>query len=418
MKPVLPILTNPKPAKSGTTGRSCWYRFYAMFSERFAEEVLAAAGLRSGAVVLDPWLGVGTTTTMAARTGLQSVGVDINPAMVAVANGRCISTGTATEAIAEIEKASDELKPTTILEGDPLLEWFGRSAAGALREWHRLILSRFPEKDCPQQAGFLRTAVFEAAWQLAGPYRSKNPTWVKKPPAEGRVDRPASEVTKAVLELARKKAADCDLAEPTPPQIVLGTSTRLGIPAAHVDFVLTSPPYCTRIDYAVSTRIELAVLGYGDDAVGDLRDATMGTSTVRRAEAKAERAWGQTCNDFLAAVLYHPSKSSANYYYKTFVQYFADLHSSLGEIDRCVKPGAGVVLVVQDSHYKGIGVNLAGVVTEMATRMGWGHVRRDDYGVAQTMRRVNTRSRRYRSDATSVESVLWFSAPTGGRHGR
>ena len=140
---------------------------------------------------------------------------------------------------------------------------------------------------------------------------------------------------------------------------------------------------------------------------------TMGTSTIRGPKTGPSEAWGRGSNELLSAILHHASKSSANYYYKTFLQYSSDLHKSLVEIGRCVKAGAGVVIVVQDSHYKGIRVDLAGIVTEMATALGWGEVRRDDYGVSQTMRRVNTRSRRYRADATSVESVLWFAAPAG-----
>jgi tRNA G10 N-methylase Trm11 len=54
-----------------------------MYSERFVEEVLAASGLGTDSVVLDPWLGVGTTTAVAARSGIRAVGFDINPAMVA-----------------------------------------------------------------------------------------------------------------------------------------------------------------------------------------------------------------------------------------------------------------------------------------------------------------------------------------------
>ena len=34
----------------------------------------------------------------------------------------------------------------------------------------------------------------------------------------------------------------------------------MDIAADSVDFVLTSPPYCTRIDSTAATRIELAVL--------------------------------------------------------------------------------------------------------------------------------------------------------------
>lgn len=415
MTQAYPALANPKPAKSGSTGRSCWYRFYAMFSEQFAEEVLQAASLPAGAVILDPWLGVGTTTAVAARAGYHAVGVDVNPVMVSVATGRCIDKMTATALVETIARASRTLKYAPLPKDDPLLAWFGKSAAASLRAWDRIIRDLHPGESHPVRAGFLHTVLFEAAWKLAAPYRAKNPTWVKQPSADNRTDCPAQEITNTVLSFARKKAAECLVGEAKSPRIQLGTSTRLdGLPAKHADFVLTSPPYCTRIDYAVSTRIELAVLGYDNAAVGALRDATMGTSTIRGGEVKPNEAWGRGCNDLLATILNHPSKSSANYYYKTFVQYFADLHASLGEIGRCVKPGAGVVIVVQDSHYKGTLVDLAGIVAEMAVGMGWEEVRRDDYGVSQTMRRVNTRSRRYRDDATSVESVLWYRTPTGG----
>jgi ubiquinone/menaquinone biosynthesis C-methylase UbiE len=414
MNIALPSIVNPKPARSGAARASCWYRYYAMFSERFAEEVLATAGLCRGAVVLDPWLGSGTTMAVAARSKLCAIGVDINPAMIAIANGRCVGRYAAVAAVAAVEKAARAMKASPAPEGDPLSDWFGPSAAGALRRWQQLIQTVPVARECPRVAGFLLTALFEAAWSIAGRYRTKNPTWVRKPTPADRADESAVGISKSVLAIAAKKAETCQLVSPRPSTVLLGTSTQLDVPARRVDFVLTSPPYCTRIDYAISTRVELAVLGFSDTAVAALRDSMMGTSTIRQAEPAAHHLWGVVCNELLAHVLHHPSKSSANYYYKTFVQYFADLHASLREIDRCAKSGAGVVLVVQDSRYKGTKIDLAAIVTEMAAGLWWKATRRDDHVVCQTMRRVNTRSRLYRADASSTETVLWFKTAAGG----
>lgn len=407
------LLANPKPTKSGLVERSCWYRFYAMFSEKFAEEAIGAANLKPESIVLDSWLGVGTTTFIAAKSGMKAVGIDINPVMVVVANGRCIDRKTAEETVEKVALASGQLKFASLPKTDPLLGWFGSRAASAIREWQRLILTLFPMDKHPKQAGFLLTALFEAAWKLAASYRSKNPTWVKKPEPAQRVESSAARLSRLVLELAQSKAKGCCESAIATPAIQLGTSTKMDLPDSHIDFVLTSPPYCTRIDYAVSTRIELAVLGYDDKAVAELRDATMGTSTIRRTRPTADKLWGPICSDILAQIKLHPSKSSANYYYKNYVQYFADLHVSLGELHRCLKPGATAVIVVQDSRYKGMRVDLAGIVTEMASSLRWALTRRDDYEVVQTMRLVNTRSRRYRADANSVESVLWFTKSKG-----
>jgi hypothetical protein len=114
----------------------------------------------------------------------------------------------------------------------------------------------------------------------------------------------------------------------------------------------------------------------------------------------------------LDKVFKHPSKSSRSYYYKTYIQYFDDLYRSLVEITRCTRPGGQVVIVVQDSYYKGIHTDLPGIVGEMGQVLGW---RLDDlqaYRIARTMRRVNTRSRAYRHDTSCVETVQWFA--TGG----
>ncbi|WP_410712175.1 DNA methyltransferase [Bradyrhizobium sp. BEA-2-5] len=48
----------------------------------------------SGQVVLDPWNGSGTTTSVANGAGLTAVGIDINPAMAVVAKARLSPTTT------------------------------------------------------------------------------------------------------------------------------------------------------------------------------------------------------------------------------------------------------------------------------------------------------------------------------------
>ena len=65
------------------------YRYYAGYSRPFVYDILSR--WPSHALVLDPWNGSGTTTTVAAELGLECVGVDLNPAMVVVARAALIS---------------------------------------------------------------------------------------------------------------------------------------------------------------------------------------------------------------------------------------------------------------------------------------------------------------------------------------
>ena len=60
---------------------------FAMFPERLVEPCILA-GCPVGGVVLDPFLGSGTTGAVAKRLGRQYIGIDLNPAYCRAAEDR------------------------------------------------------------------------------------------------------------------------------------------------------------------------------------------------------------------------------------------------------------------------------------------------------------------------------------------
>jgi SAM-dependent methyltransferase len=383
-----------------------------MFSEEFAKNVITESGIGPDAMVLDPWLGAGTSTAVAAFAGCRSAGLDVNPVMVAVSRGRTLDQASAKKCVRAVRAKVAHMAKRLATPEDPLLEWFRPQAANALRRWECAARSVYSGAHSPEELGFFLTCLFEAASELAAPYRSRNPTWVKKPDAKSRLNATPARIWELVLAAANRRIGRCP---PTParhrPSIQLGTSIGLSLPDDFADLVLTSPPYCTRIDYAISTAVEAAVLGLDPPAAEALRNGTMGTSTIRGGTLGVKSEWGRTCQALLATVADHPSKASRSYYYKNFLQYFDDLGRSVVEIDRCVRPGGQIVIVVQDSVYKGERVDLATIVAEMARPLGWQEVSRAGFPVPNNMRRVNTRSRLYLPDVASIETVLWFLKP-------
>jgi tRNA G10 N-methylase Trm11 len=190
----------------------------------------------------------------------------------------------------------------------------------------------------------------------------------------------------------------------------VASSTSLPLLDRVVDFVLTSPPYCTRIDYAMATAIELAVLGYGSSGgLGALRRQLIGTSTVPAEVPEASAAWGPSCCEFMQKVAGHRAKASGTYYYKNHAQYFTSISQSLAELGRVLNPGGTCVLVAQDSYYKDVHNDLPQIFVEMASAHGLKLVRREDFRLAATMARVNPRARQYRSRFNATESVLCLS---------
>ena len=65
---------------------------FATFPEKLIEPCILA-GCRPGGVVLDPFLGSGTTAAVSARTGREYIGIDINPEYIELAKERIAEAG-------------------------------------------------------------------------------------------------------------------------------------------------------------------------------------------------------------------------------------------------------------------------------------------------------------------------------------
>ena len=168
--------------------------------------------------------------------------------------------------------------------------------------------------------------------------------------------------------------------------IRVASSEKLPLDDDSIDHVIASPPYCTRIDYAVSTSPELAFLGYDLDSDFDaLRRQLIGTSTVPADMPSFPSDLGPTCTHFLSALSRHTSKASSTYYYKNHVQYFQSIGNSISEISRVLKPCGKCILVVQDSYYKDLHNDLPSIFIEMAELRDLQLLDRSDFAVSRTM---------------------------------
>jgi len=348
---------------------SAWYKFYPGFSESFAESVLSSAGLDEGAWVLDPWNGGGTTTSAAASLGLNACGYDLNPVMIIVAKARCLDPA-----------EYPSLRPLTVDLGrkakklfkvspdDPLLTWLVPRSAAAIRGIEAAIQTLLVDDReylsvkargtdaVSGLAAFFYVALFRALGSVFSHFRTSNPTWLKRPGSPNARLRPGADYLRRIFksEIAKMLPKTTVIREIPRAERVLkvASSESLPLKTSSVDFVLASPPYCTRIDYAVATSAELSLLGFGyGSGFAELRRGLIGNTTVPEKAPPTSAAWGETCLGFLGDLREHGSKASATYYYKNHLQYFRSLSASVAEISRVLRRGGGCVLVVQDSYY-------------------------------------------------------------------
>lgn len=422
-------IPSPKRTKKVQRGWDGFFPYYAGFSEQFARELISSSNLKLGSMVHDPWNGSGTTTYAASTLDMRSIGFDLNPAMVIVAKARLLPPSEADSIEPLGHKIVTQAKSSFAFaeNDDPLMSWFGKSNAGALRSLEVSIREHlisettlgampitFDQLSTIAAANYV--ALFSVCRELAAPFRSTNPTWLRYRRDDENKPRYSNESIRrrylrklaamgAVLKARRKP----DNSEPGSADIRVADTTESELPAGSVDLVLTSPPYCTRIDYTAATRVELALLDpIANVRVDELGRQMIGSTRVPRHELKVSPIWGETCAQFLERLRSHPSKASAGYYYSTHLDYFDKIARSVSKLTQGLKRGKNAIFVVQDSHYKEIYNDLPKIISEICTNNALVLRRREDFHIRRTMAGFHPYARRYKKNAAAIEAVLCF----------
>jgi len=423
---------SPKRDKESRLGRSGWYQYYAGFSPSFVRDALDQSSARPGFDrLLDPWNGSGTTTEIGIREGFDSIGFDLNPVMVIVSKARTLQHNVQPSVKSLFEEII--LRAAQVeqeFEDDPLTKWLSMETATTMRKIEVALqailveaknysqLATLPSlKNISALAAFFYVGLFKSLREILLPFQSSNPTWIKRPTSvreriHVRRKDLVSILRTQIAEMAEDLAAEAlwVQAEKIPRvEVDVASSTCLPVANNSIHIVVTSPPYCTRIDYVVKTGPELALLGLGDSTkVHNLRDRMIGTPTIAEHLPEPHKKWGKTCLTLIDRVSLHKSRASKSYYLKTKIQYFDGLYKSLAELNRALANSGECFLVVQDSYYKEIHVDLAQIVREMGSSVGWHCDFSRDFASSRTMVGVNRGARAYRTPDLSVESVLHF----------
>jgi hypothetical protein len=324
-------ITNPKRNATSRRGWQGFFPYYAGFSEQFAREIIGSAALPAGAVVWDPWNGSGTTTSAADSLGINGRGTDINPVMVIVAKARLLPV-TEVDSLLSLTReviASAGRSRAKLRLDDPLLSWFDPDTSTYLRNLERSIRTLLVGERTIGKAGTdltelstiasaMYVALFTTAREAVNHAKTSNPTWLRKPGGQLSVavlNRQSfagsfqSNVT-TMINSMDGGLAPVALTEPRPTvTIEPGDTASMDASNLQADFVLTSPPYCTRIDYAAATRVELAfVEPWQTINAHQLSRMMIGSTRVPLDVPAPLRDWGSTCIAFLKKVRDHDRK--------------------------------------------------------------------------------------------------------------
>ena len=206
--------------------------------------MLSKFGAKSGEVVLDPFVGVGTTCLTCRELGIDSVGVDVSPLFTMVARVKVRDYD-----VDKLRRIRDELrafrfrKPNIENIKGFLRQLFSRYALEDLIFLRELISEKIEEVEYRE---FFLLALMKAAEKTSYIYRDGAVVKVRQD-----IPRPPSlrkmffRVVKAMI----KDVEDYPL-KPCEAVIIQGDARRLEmLEDSSVDYVITSPPYLNKIEY-------------------------------------------------------------------------------------------------------------------------------------------------------------------------
>jgi hypothetical protein len=252
-------------------------------------------------------------------------------------------------------------------------------------------------------------ALFHAVRQEIRGFVASNPTWVKTASSDSRLALDqgviAAGFRSACARLAEQLRLERPSAAPVRSEARLGSSTSIPEEPASIHAIVTSPPYCTRIDYVMATRPELAVLGFSANEVARLRGLMVGTPTMTTT-GHHPTPFGPTTRDYLSKVAAHPSRASGTYYLRYYQQYFSAMSASLQEARRVLKPGGEAFVVLQDSYYKDVHLDIATIVKELAASHDLHELDSHSFVVSATKASIHRPSHRYRTEFSARETII------------
>lgn len=409
-------INNPKRG-SENEKRANWYNYYAGFSHTFVRELIRELNLNENSIILDPWNGSGATTYAASIEGYSSIGSDLNPPMYVIAKSKLANKSDILAAKAKIKYLRVNVFSCRAEDDDYLTSWFDIKTASYIRYIDCFIckklnvdidtkLKSLNKADC-----VLYVALFNTIRLLLKTFVSSNPTWVKKAKqSENKLSIDNRVIKQSMVSLLNNKLDIDDFPLISRDSIFLSNDVKnLSLKDNSIDAIITSPPYCTRIDYGVATSPEAAVL-YGNYPIQieNIRRKLMGRTTIDK-KFNDSISFGTTADKFLLSVYEHKSRASNSYYYKNFYQYFMDLELSLIELGRVLKENGYLVCVVQDSYYKEIYCDLSLIIIELLNRKGFKLLQQKEFESSVNMANLNKKSRAYRDKTIATEYVLIFS---------
>lgn len=431
-----------------------WLKYREGFSAQLVKMLLKEFGIRKGDLVMDPFMGSGTTALVCCLDGINSIGYDILPmsklsinAKTSVYDYNIIELQLILEEIRNLQTPKDfdgHTNYVSITQGaypeseDKALAFYtsffdNSSYSEISKNLVKLCILNSLERisytiksgqylswdhRCPKIIAINQSRV--AAGK--SPFVNKNDKG-PLPTLKDTLILEFSQMLKDIQDLQTKNTefeAHCNFIEGS----VLFEITKLD--SNTIDGVITSPPYCNRYDYTRTYGLELAYLGKKDDDIKKLRQTLLSCTVESKPKIEALKDHYKNIGrlkDFeniIEIVNSNPVLNEINTALQarnangeinnkgvpTMVNgYFTELTFLFSELFRTCKPGAYVAFVNDNVRYAGEVIPVDYLSTSLAESVGFKPIK--VYTLRQTKGNSSQQMAKYGKIALRKSITIW-----------
>ena len=357
-----------------------WFPFKEAFAPQFVANVIQRQSRASG-VVLDPFAGSGTTALTAQYLGWKPCTIEVNPFLADLVEAkltrydpmrlaktwRGLRKNVAAQRVS-LKTVYSEAPPTLC---EPGVDGRWVFAATVLRRItaYRLCIEALPD---PEHRRFFRvllgaTLIPLSNVVISGKGRRYRRGWELLQRTASDVDHMMDDsVERALADVAHDERKEWNY------QVMRGDARIATASAPPIHLAIFSPPYPNSFDYTDIYNIELWVLGYLKSADDNraLRRATVHSHVQLVREPSHAPACVELA-DCLEALKNARSRLWSKHIPEMVGSYFADLSRVMQMVGRKLRPGGEAVVVVGDSRYDTVYVDVASILTDIAKAHGF-----------------------------------------------
>lgn len=365
-----------------------WLRLTPAFGVRLIQDNVR--GLHSGARVLDPFCGTGTTALVCAEEGVQAETTDINPFLLWLGRAKCASYSA--KDLIEARKASDAVvgairsangvqpwvPPLFQIEkwwSAPILEKVGKA---------RAIIEVKKDQIGESALNLLKVMFCRMMIETANVSFGHQSMSFKQPDGQMLLDVPndvSDVVASSWSDAATSILAAAESPVPVQPEFVQCDARNLTteLEPDSFDCVITSPPYPNRMSYIRELRPYMYWLGYLEGArqAGELDweaiGGTWGCATSNLMKWSREDGLEVPYEGFdkILTAIAHANVQSGPVLSRYVEKYFCDMVGHVKGLFRVVRAGGTIHYVVGNSKFYDVMLPVEGIFAALFDSAGF-----------------------------------------------